>query len=214
MTAILMVTLAAGCSSGKRPTGGGTTTTAPKGSAKAKAPAPDFSAGKVDFRDEEAGFSISFPKGWKQFKPKDAGARLVATPNGADSLLVRISRLEAGVGVAQVKDYSNNLLADQGLTIEDGPTDVEHGGLSGYAYRYTFADSEAQAFGRHAHYFLFKPKDSLLYTIVLQALPLDDFPRLAPVFDQILKSFQVFEGTGIPETPSTTAPASPPTSGG
>lgn len=212
----MLVLAAAGCSSDERPTAGTTTTTGPEGSASQdKTAAPDFSAGKVDFRDEEGGFSISFPKGWKQFKPEDPGARLVATANGADSLLVRVSKLQPGVGVAQVKDYSNNLLADQGLTIEDGPTDVERGGLSGYAYRYTFADKEAQVFGRHVHYFLFKPKDALLYTIVLQALPLDDFGRLAPVFDQILESFQVFTGTGIPETaPSTTAPASPTTSGG
>lgn len=214
-----MASLVAGCSSDNPPTGTGTTTTAAgsKPGEQAKTPAPDFSAGKVDFRDEDAGFQISFPKGWKEFHPdKDPGARLVATANGADSLLVRISKLAAGIDVAQVKEYSDSLLADQGLTIEQGPTDVERGGLSGYAYRYSFPDADSQKFGRHAHYFLFKPQESLLYTIVLQALPLDDFERLAPVFDEIVESFQVFEGKGVPEldAPSTTAPASPPTSGG
>ncbi|MGH9021822.1 MAG: hypothetical protein ACRDV9_01760, partial [Acidimicrobiia bacterium] len=121
VTGLLVAGLAAGCSSDKPPTGTGTGTTAPgKPGEQAKTQAPDFTAGKVDYRDEEAGFQISFPKGWKEFHPDDPSARLVATANGADSLLVRISKLAEGIDVAQVKEYSDGLLADQGLTIEQG----------------------------------------------------------------------------------------------
>ena len=41
------------------------------------------------FRDEETGFAISYPKGWARLQTQDIQARLLVSPNGADSLLVQ-----------------------------------------------------------------------------------------------------------------------------
>lgn len=157
--------------------------------------------GFVEFRDEEAGIALSYPESWQRLEAPDPDIRLVATPNNQDSLLVRSTDLGFEVGPAEFP-------AAQSLTDEivqsapevevlAGPQRIELGGLPGYFYLYTFADEPSGQRGVHAHYFLFD--GSQMITLVLQALPEDQYGALAGLFDQIASTFTDLDGQQDPD---------------
>src|ERR671914_2140569 len=60
------------------------------------------SAGLVEFRDEKAGWAISYPNGWNRLQPTDTGVALVvsekpAEQNSGGSILARDLTLGAPV---------------------------------------------------------------------------------------------------------------------
>jgi eukaryotic-like serine/threonine-protein kinase len=153
------------------------------------APVPD---GFVLFEDEEAGFSVAYPGSWERLESSDPQVRLVATPNGRDSLLVRV--LQPGFAVTednlrQAKTLTDSLVrAGRNVKILAKPEPIRLGGLPGLFYFYSFRDSGTGKRGVHSHYFLFRGETMI--TIVFQALPTKSFPELAPIFDQVANSFR------------------------
>jgi hypothetical protein len=171
------------------PTAASSETTTPNLAPVPNAPIP---AGFVEFRDEKAGFAISYPKDWEVLEaPGDPQVSLVATLNQRDSFLVRVVPLGVQVGPKELPgmtSITNKIVTSgEGVTVITGPKDVQVGGLPGYFYLYTFMD-EGQK-GAHSHYFLFK--GDKMITLVFQAIPEDQFQKQAPVFDQIANSFRV-----------------------
>jgi len=148
--------------------------------------------GFVLFEDEEAGFSIAYPGSWERLESRDPQVRLVATPNGRDSLLVRV--LQPGFTVTednlgQAKTLTDGLVkAGRNVKILAKPEPIRLGGLPGLFYFYSFKDSGTGKRGVHSHYFLFSGETMI--TLVFQALPTKSFPELAPVFDQVANSFR------------------------
>jgi hypothetical protein len=67
---------------------------------------------------------------------------------------------------------------------------VRQAGLPGYFYFYSFKDPASGQEGVHSHYFLFK--GPTMISFVFQALPKDDFQRLANVFDEVIGTFTIF----------------------
>ncbi len=147
----------------------------------------------VEFRDESLGLSISYPANWTRIpRPSDPQVLLLAAGSPQESFLLRAIALGAPIPPEKIPEM--RVLTDQMVTSGAGvkllaePRQVELSRLPGYYYFYSFQDAQTGQTGAHAHYFLVK--GDRLIVLVFQALPLEEFPRLAPLFDRIAESFR------------------------
>jgi hypothetical protein len=153
--------------------------------------------GLVEFSDEKAGWAISYPRAWNRLEPKDAEIALVVSEkppeqNTGGSILARDLTLGAPVNdgnLAAAKEVTDRIVTGDGIQHITEPTVVRQAGLPGYFYFYSFKDPASGQEGVHSHYFLFK--GSTMISFVFQALPKDDFQRLANVYDDVIASFRV-----------------------
>jgi hypothetical protein len=149
-------------------------------------------ANLVEFRDDTSGWAISYPKDWKRQEadPSDRDvALIVSEDNGRGSIKVRDVDLGAPVEESKQRVLTDQLVNTQGIQHITQPAAFHQAGLPGTFYFYSFKDSASGQEGVHSHYFLFK--GSRLIAIVFQALPKDDFQRLASLFDAVIGSFRV-----------------------
>jgi hypothetical protein len=163
--------------------------------ARSVMPAP---AGLVEFRDEQAGFALSYPQAWVRASAPNPQIVLVAAEhdpakNQGGSILVRVTPLDAPIDRTQLgearKATDAIVASSDGVALRAEPTETEQGGLPGLYYLYTFRDPVSGATGVHSHFFLFK--DKAMISLVFQALPQDDFGRLATLFDRVAGSLRV-----------------------
>jgi hypothetical protein len=155
------------------------------------------SASLIEFRDEKAGWTISFPKAWNRLEPKDADIALVVSEkpveqNSGGSILARHLTLGAPVSdanLAAAKEVTDRIVTGDGIEHITQPQVLHQAGLPGYFYFYRFKDPASGQAGVHSHYFLFK--GSTMISFVFQALPDADFQRLATLYDQVIASFRV-----------------------
>jgi len=161
--------------------------------ARSVAPVEDV----VEFRDDQAGFALSYPKAWVRATAPNPQIVLVAAEqdpakNQGGSILARVTPLDAPVTKAQLgearKATDAIVSSSEGVALKAEPTETEQGGLPGLYYLYTFRDPVSGATGVHSHYFLFK--DKAMISLVFQALPEGDFGRLAPMFDRVANSLR------------------------
>lgn len=154
------------------------------------------SAEFVEFRNEQAGIALSLPKSWKQLQTDDPQVVLVAAKDQQNSFLVRTVELDTPVGPQELPAAKK--LADQVVSSNKSakllaePSQVELAGLPGYFYFYSFEDPATKQTGAHSHFFLFDGKRMI--TIVFQAVPVEQFPQVAPTFDKITNSFRLLKG--------------------
>lgn len=172
----------------------------PKRPAASETPATTASprtAELVEFRDDKNGWAISYPKSWNRLEPKDADVALVvsekpAEQNSGGSILARGLTLAAPVtdaNLAAAKEVTNGIVTGDGIQHITEPRIVRQAGLPGYFYFYSFKDPASGQEGVHSHYFLFK--GSTMISFVFQALPKDEFQRLAILYDEVIASFKV-----------------------
>jgi hypothetical protein len=173
---------------GRRSVGSGKPSTV-----RAQAVPKDF----VEFRDDKAGWAISYPKEWNRLSPKAADIVLVVSEkppeaNTGGSILVHDLAFPTAVADANLpaaRTVTDKIVQEGGGAPLTAPTVVHQGGLPGYVYFYSFKDPGTGQEGVHSHYFLFK--GSTLISVVFQALPTDTFRSLAPTFDEVIGSFRV-----------------------
>lgn len=151
----------------------------------------------AEFRDDKAGWAISVPKDWSRLQPKDADIALVvsekpAEQNTGGSILARDLTLGGPVNdgnLAAAKEVTDKIVTGDGIQHITEPTVIHQSGLPGYFYFYSFKDPASGQEGVHSHYFLFKGQTMISF--VFQALPKDDFQRLANLYDAVIGSFRV-----------------------
>lgn len=161
-------------------------------------PVASASVDLVEFHHEEAGFALSYPRGWVRSPAADPQVAFIAAENdpaanAGGSILVRITPLEAAVSAAQLGEarQATDAIVASGneVKLEAQPLEIDQDGLPGIYYLYTFADPVSGQRGAHSHYFLFRGQTMI--SMVFQALPVGDFARLAPVLDRVAESFRV-----------------------
>jgi hypothetical protein len=172
----------------------------PKKAAASKGPLPSSStvaAGLVEFRDDKAGWAISYPKSWHRLQSPDADVVLVVSQNPIElntggSILARDLTLGAPVDESKlpaVKQVTDKIVTGgEGIRLLAEPAVVNQGGLPGYFYFYSFKDPTTGQEGVHSHYFLFK--GSTMISFVFQALPKEKFQALAHLYDEVIGSFR------------------------
>jgi hypothetical protein len=149
--------------------------------------------GFVEYRDERAGFAVSYPSNWTRLESTDPQVGLVVTLGERGSFLARVVHLPKAVAPSDLpglRALTDRAMSSGGdLEVLSGPRQIEVGSLPGYHYLYRFTDAGTGRKGAHSHYFLFNHSD--MTSLVFQALPDDEFKGLAPVFDQIVGTFRV-----------------------
>ena len=169
----------------------------------------------VEFRDEQAGFKISYPATWGPRSSSDPEvAFLASSVDDQSSALVRITpfdrqqalqRLEEELGQEATTLDLNLQLTEQrvrnGESVQEvllGPKIVDFAGGRASYYVYSFDASQDGSqngqTGVHAQYFLFE--EDRMITLVLQAIPPSEFTRLASTFDRIAQSFERLSSQG------------------
>ena len=159
-------------------------------------------ASLVEFRDEKAGWAISYPKTWNRLQSNNADVVLVVSEkppelNTGGSILARDLTLGAAVDEAKLpaaKEVTDKIVNGEGIQQLTQPTIVHQGGLPGYFYFYSFKDPATGQEGVHTHYFLFK--GSTMISFVFQALPKENFQGLAHLFDEVIGSFRLIPPGG------------------
>jgi photosystem II reaction center protein PsbP len=185
-----------------------------------KAPA-EVKTKLIEFRDEEAGFSVSLPAKWQYLTEtsQDPLVRLLAGPPATDDTVsVKVIPLPAKVTIdSQTPQDDINALQgtfDQIVDQLPGLVEVLHrqrlilNGTPGWYYIYKFKDGDRQ--GIHVLYFLFEGDKE--YVVTFQAFPEEHYPDLAPVFDDIIGTFNFKLNKASPAaspSPSPAAAASP-----
>jgi hypothetical protein len=163
----------------------------------APGPTATATADFVEFRDDKAGWALSYPKTWNRLSPKAADIVLVVSEKPPEagtggSILVHDLPFPTPVtdaNLAAARAVTDKIVQDGGGTALTQPQIVHQGGLPGYVYFYSFKDPGSGQEGVHSHYFLFK--GSTLISLVFQALPADTFRPLAPTFDEVVGTFRV-----------------------
>jgi len=152
----------------------------------------------VEFRDDKAGWAISYPKAWNRLQSQDAAVALVVSEkppeaNTGGSILARNLVLGAPVDESKLpaaKEVTDKIVTGgEGIQMLAQPTVVHQGGLPGYFYFYSFKDPTTGQEGVHTHYFLFK--GSTMISFVFQALPKENFRGLAHLYDEVIGSFRL-----------------------
>lgn len=151
----------------------------------------------LEFRNDAAGFALSYPKEWVRATAPNPQIVLVAAEhdpakNQGGSILVRVTPLDAPIDkakLAEARRATDAIVASaEGVALRADPVETELNGFPGLYYLYTFRDPVSGLTGAHSHYFLFKGQTMI--SLVLQALPQDDFGRLAPLFDRVVGSLR------------------------
>ncbi|MGI8757894.1 MAG: hypothetical protein ACR2K0_01140 [Acidimicrobiales bacterium] len=152
----------------------------------------DLPEGYVTYRDAETGFTLHHPETWIQTIRPQESQRLVLNAGGDNGVLVRVQETEQPIvtteDLEQIRPVTDGIaasaagvevLATDSVTVNDMP---------GFFYLSRFTNEETGKSGVNAHYFLFQGRK--MNIILFQAVPEDEFERLAPEFDKVLASFR------------------------
>lgn len=170
--------------------------------AKQPAPTPDQGLseltggppeGYLTYRDDETGFTLYHPASWLPIARPQQTQRLLLNAGGLSALLVRVQPTEQVI--ASADDLRNigavtDGIAASGANVEvlKRDPDVKVNGMPGYFYLSRFTDKGTGKVGVNAQYFLFQGHK--MNIILFQAVPEEQFARLAPDFDKVLASFR------------------------
>lgn len=144
------------------------------------------------FTDEEAGIALAVPEDWNPRPTDDPEVRLLVTPNGRDSLLVRVTSLGAEVSedtLAAMQESTTEVIEEQATDVHVGPEPLAVDGVPGHYYIYSFVDEDSGERTAHSRYFLFRGNEMIVF--VFQALPEGRFGELAETFDQITETIRI-----------------------
>jgi len=170
-----------------------------RGGDEEPAPPAEF----VRVHDEQAGFSVSYPETWTEVAPATADRRLLLSAGGDNSFLVRVQPVDPATAVEGIAR------AMSGVRMVTEPRQFTLNGVQTYYFLYyTEVTEDSPVEGVHAHYFVLN--GDTLYTMVFQAMPTEDFSRLAPTFDKVAESFEVDDPVPPPATPATSATTAAP----
>jgi hypothetical protein len=178
-------------------------------------PGTTVPASQLDtIHDTVTGFTVKVPKAWVSVKPPEADIRLVMQAGNNDGFSVRVIPIQTPAtqdNIGNFKAVTDAIVFGDNTNQEIQESLVTLNGRLTYYYLYTFPSGGQQ--GVHAHYFVFE--GHRMFALVFQAVPSDDFTKLAAVFDQVAESFTVQDEATLPPTTTIPPPSSstPPTTG-
>jgi hypothetical protein len=164
-------------------------------------------AGYTTFRHEQSGASLSYPQDWQRLELLPGSSfSFAASPGGEHAVSVRTDQIGYNVAttdLAEAKQLTDRVLAEEGKTEVIEQETLTVNGLSAVYYRYNFTDDESGAEGVQERFFVFH--GGYLSQVFFQALPRSEYPSLAETFARIATTFQA------PDPPAAPLPAPPPT---
>jgi len=168
-------------------------------------PVPD---GYTTFRHEQSGATLSYPQDWQRLELLPGSSfSFAASPGGEHAVSVRTDQIGYNVAttdLAEAKQLTDRVLAEEGKTEVIEQETLTVNGLSAVYYRYNFTDDDSGAEGVQERFFVFH--GGYLSQVFFQALPRSEYPSLAETFARIATTFQA------PDPPAAPLPAAPPSS--
>lgn len=159
----------------------------------------------VVFTDPETGITVQHPESWVPRARPEASQRLLLNAGGQSSVLIRVDPIDGTVDtpekLAQVQTVTDRIAGAPGVQVVEREA-VEINGMLGVSYLSRFTDEESGTKVANAQYFLFS--GNTMYNLLFQAVPEEEFDRLAPTFNKILASFHP-----PPAPPAAEAPGPP-----
>ncbi|MGH9184394.1 MAG: hypothetical protein ACRD0U_01025 [Acidimicrobiales bacterium] len=156
----------------------------------------------VTFEDPEGGFTIQYPETWTKRGERDGDIRLLLSAGGQNSAWVRsFPPFEVAVtpdNLADLMAFTDAIIITPDVTVLNQQAITLHG-MPAFYYLYTFRDQNTGMEGVHAHYFVFQGRRAV--ALVFQAIPTEDFSRLAGDFDRVAESLVLM---ALPDETSTT----------
>jgi hypothetical protein len=164
----------------------------------------------VTFRDEQTGFTVKYPKTWRQLGAPLSDIRLTLDAGGNDAMRVRIFPIQTP---ATTQNIGNLKAVTDTIVFGDPKSGRKHiqeqlvtlNGLLTYYYIYTFPDPVSGQEGVHVTYFVFEGQR--MFELVFQSVPAEEFRQHAGIFDQVAESFIVEPARPTTTSPPTTAAA-------
>ncbi|MGH7426746.1 MAG: hypothetical protein ACREJP_11350, partial [Candidatus Methylomirabilales bacterium] len=179
----------------------------PAGSGPTSSPLPSPTGGFVSFEDKELGVSISYPRSWKRKKGSNPNSRLIVV-EGESGMRLSVRALDAAIALDTpgLRDILKQKILDVGNVVAflAEPVPITLNGVAGFYFVYTFFERETNKEGVHAHYWLFHGAKDV--QIVFEAIPVEDFRRLATTFDEIANTFRSTPRLVSAPSPSPTGP--------
>lgn len=173
------------------------------GKSKPKAASTPSVAGFTTFKDQSAGFDVSYPSAWVAQSHPSAVALLVTFDNNPlDDLFVRVTSIPSTVdtgNVADIKAFTDAIISGTGVTVLQSES-VTVGGTPAYYYLYTLPkDPTTGVTLVHSHFFIFPPHE--MVELLFQTAS-TDFSGFAHTFDEVLATFQVTAPSSTTNTTS------------
>lgn len=144
----------------------------------------------VVFTDPDTGITVQHPESWVPRARPEASQRLLLNAGGQSSVLIRVDPIDGTVDtpekLAQVQTVTDRIAGAPGVQVVHREA-VEINGMLGVSYLSRFTDEDSGTKVANAQYFLFS--GNTMYNVLFQAVPEEEFDRLAPVFNKILASF-------------------------
>lgn len=167
------------------------------------APVPSLTGelqdGFVVFTDPQTGISLQYPETWVPLQRPRGNLRLSVGTGGGTGFRVYVDPTEAVIDTAEeledVRALTDKFAGAEGVQVVKREA-VEINGMIGISYLARFTHEETGAKVANAQYFLFK--GNTMHNLLFQAVPEEDFERLAPEFNTILASFQGVPVEGSP----------------
>lgn len=158
----------------------------------APAAADGAAANLTEFRSEEHGIAFDYPENWAKLQHPEPEVLLVASEGPLATVQLRAVDIQVPIGkeqLPQARELTDHIVgANESAQLRVEPTPIERGGMPGYWYLYTFKD-ETGAEGAHSHFFLFK--ENMMFSLVFETIPADQFHVSAQKFDQVVDSIRV-----------------------
>lgn len=155
--------------------------------------------GFVVFTDPQTGISLQYPETWVPLQRPQGSLRLSVGTGSGTGLRVRVDPTEGVIDTAEeleaVRALTDRFASAEGVQVVQREA-VEINGMIGISYLARFTHEETGAKVANVQYFLFK--GNTMHNLLFQAVPEEDFERLAPEFNQILASFQGVPVEGPP----------------
>lgn len=145
----------------------------------------------IVFRDEQAGFTITYPRSWRELTPTGADMRLSLESTADDGLELRVIPIPAAVTQANIASFKATtdalvytsptikLIRHQLVTLNGRPT---------YYYVTTYQDRNGKE-GIHEQYFIFE--GLRMFALRFQSFPSSDYASQSAVNAQVADSFTV-----------------------
>ncbi len=169
---------------------GGTGRTEPSTVAPA-AGVPPRDGAPIVFRDEQAGFTITYPRTWRELTPTAPDMRLSLESTADDGLELRVVPIQAPATQANIASFKamTDSLVYTGPTVKLQRAQlVTLNGRPTYYYVTTYQDRSGRE-GIHEQYFIFE--GLRMFSLRFQSFPSSDFAAQSAVNAQVADSFAV-----------------------
>jgi hypothetical protein len=148
----------------------------------------------IVFHDEQAGFTITYPRSWRELTPTAPDMRLSVEAGDNDGLELRITPIASvasSTNIGSFKAMTDALVYVNPTVKLQRVQQVTLNGRLTYYYVTTYQDRSGQE-GIHEQYFIFE--GLRMFSLRFQSFPASEYADQSTLYSQVADSFTVTRG--------------------